>query len=410
MKIIEADSAFKLFCSFTLSSTDQEVLGLLYLPIIKSDAFSLYQYFLSLKFLNYPYIYHHDALTNLGFDESRFLNARSALEGIGLLESYRKKEKKSDDKIVYFYKLLPPANPKKFFSDVLFSNLLSSNIGKKRFFEVFNHFKIKDDFDEKDFINYTSQFKDIYMHQIVPENLVSPEDTQNIVDKKYKKINSFSIDLLKEKLIASNLNLQLNDSVLNNIADICNLYGIENDKCFELLIKNTDSDGKFYLDKFIDDCRLINNYVNESTSSSKELSDDFKANKLIKVLSEITPQYFLQIKFNMEKLPSYIYEEIEKLKTDFLLSNPLINVILDYSIRKTNNRFNSLFIDKVALTIKSSKIVEPYEAMVFLNSADFSNAKRKRTTSKISKKKIDDVADDDVSEKDILAIKDMINL
>ena len=408
MKIIEPDSAFKLLCSFTLSSTDQEVLSLLYLPIIKSDAFSLYHYFLSLKSVDYSYIYHDDALKNLGFDESKFLNARSALEGIGLLESFRKKEIKDDNKILYFYKLLPPANPKKFFSDVLFTNLLSTLIGKKRFFEVFNHFKIKDEFDEKQFIDYTSQFKDVYLHQIKATGVISSDDTEELADKDYKKVAAFTSEELKKRIQINNYQFIISEDLLNKVTDTCILYGIDLEKCLQLLSKNTDSDGKIYFDRFVDDCRLINNYITESSESSKELSNDSKANQLISVLTTITPQYFLQIKFNIKKLPPYIYEEIEKLKSDFNLPNSLINVILDYSIRKTNNRFNSLFIDKVALTIKSAKIVEPYEAMVFLNSSDFNAIKKKRTKS-VSKKKLSE-NEIEVSENDISAIKDMMNL
>ena len=70
MKIIEQDSTYRVHGEFTLSSTDQKVIAFLYLPIIKTDAFSLYEtlYSFSLDTSDLSMSYHDTLFAILGMD------------------------------------------------------------------------------------------------------------------------------------------------------------------------------------------------------------------------------------------------------------------------------------------------------------------------------------------------------
>ena len=135
MLILEEQSSFTLYRDYSLSERDRQVLSLLYLPIIKSDAFSLYFRLNDLSYLKLgqDYFYHQEVRNQLGLTIPSFLRARSLLEGIGLRETFRKTSFGDDDrkKVTYIYHLLPPASPKKFFSDLVLKSLLISEIGNK---------------------------------------------------------------------------------------------------------------------------------------------------------------------------------------------------------------------------------------------------------------------------------------
>ena len=72
-------------------------------------------------------------------------------------------------------------------------------------------------------------------------------------------------------------------------------------------------------------------------------------------------------------------EEIEKISSETHLPNAVINVVLDYSLKKTDGKFVSLYIDKVAFSLLGNDIQTPYDAMVYLNSQDVSKKKAKNT-------------------------------
>lgn len=101
MKILEKNSYCSIRQRFALSQTDHEVMSFLYLPVIKSDASSLYYalyHYASLNPLLGGFV-HEDLLDILGMNETDFMLARTKLEGIGLIEVYRKEERDSSSQV-----------------------------------------------------------------------------------------------------------------------------------------------------------------------------------------------------------------------------------------------------------------------------------------------------------------------
>ena len=321
MIFIEPNSVFSARVNFSLSLTDCDVLSSLYLPIIKSDAFALYHVLISISRFQFEYVSHDDIFNLLGYNESRFLDAKKNLEAIGLVETYRKKETSKDERIFYIYKILPPATPQKFFADVLYRNLLVSIIGKKKFFDLFNHFKIANTFTDDTFINLSAQFKDVFLSQITDEESINPDDISHILNKEYKSQQTFSFNELKDKLSSINYQFKLNENTVKKVIDTCVLYNVDLDSATKLILENTNLDGKFYIDKFIDASRTLHVYRPINNSSEKEIVGDSKTVQLIQIFTTITPQSLLQMKLNVNKLPSFMYEDIYKLKNDLQLSN-----------------------------------------------------------------------------------------
>lgn len=405
MKQLESNSCFSIVCDFTLSLNDEKVLSLLYLPIIKADSYSLYYSLLYRVDLieNNGYFYHDDFLNELGYSSSSFLKARERLEAIGLIEVYRKEK---DNNVLYLYKILPPATGKKFFNDLILKNLLNQNIGKKRFNYLSSYFSSSNNINQE-FNDVTANFRDVFTLNLDSQEPVLNEDDLIYKDKSYKKAISFNSEELKDLLNSENVPFS---SVKNDFAEIVNqaiLYSLTPVQTKDLIILSLDSDNTFYLKKFLDEARKINKYIKE-TDIEKEKTKLGKGNssKRIDVFESCTPQKYLQIYFKAE--PSkYMLYEVEKIRKDFHFSNGVINVILDYSLRRTNGEFSITYIEKVCFSLSKAEVKDTYDAMVYLTNREYELKNRNKannTTVKVQEPKKE--TEEELSDEEIDLLKE----
>ena len=259
MKIIEKDSTFNIYLDFTLSITDEQVLSFLYLPIIKTDAFSLYHvlYSFSLNKVGKQYFFHDQIFTLVGMDESRFLDARSRLEAIGLLETYRKENDNDTKTVTYIYKILPPATPKKFFDDPILRTSLNSFVDGKEYVRLKSQFLIQNDNRFESYQNTSTHFNDIFYIDI-NENEVSLNDNGLMnLSKNYKKQGEFSFKVLSKKLKDEMYTNKFSQEEKKKIQDIACIYSLTEDEACKLIIKNTTTDDVFVMDCFERDVKTL---------------------------------------------------------------------------------------------------------------------------------------------------------
>ncbi len=412
MRILEKNSFCKIQKQFDLSRSDEEVISFLYLPILKSPSTSLYIslfYYADLceklgGFLS------DDLLSTLGMSESDFLLCRSQLEAIGLLEVYRKEERDSANQVkaAYLYRLLPPASPKKFFNDVLLKSLLNEAVGNKRYFFLLSYFKADTDKLPEGYINVTTPFKDVFSPKVKEDDLSLSIVDQEMEDKTYKSQSDFDTKLLREKLKAIGYPLKDIKSQIKEIENICVLYSPDIDDVVSLICDNTDMDGIFYLDSFNRDIRNLRQFASpEREKDNNQAYGNSEISKIVEKFNLLTPDEYLSIMFNARPA-SFMLDEIEKIKKDLNFPNPVINVILDYCLRKTHGEFNTVFIDKVSYTLSAMDAKNAYDAMTKLNSRDFelSQVRRKKKTQdtlkpeKEEKKEEKQVSQDDLLDLD----------
>ena len=110
-------------------------------------------------------------------------------------------------------------------------------------------------------------------------------------------------------------------------------------------------------------------------------------------------------------------KEVEKLRRNFDFDNGIINVILDYSLKKTNKEFNSVLIDKVAFTLSANNVTDCYGAIVALKTRDFQvleNKKHKSTYSKAKKSAAEETdikeESEEITKDDLLALSKGLDL
>jgi replication initiation and membrane attachment protein DnaB len=95
---------------------------------------------------------------------------------------------------------ISPQRKNKFFNDVLLRTLLNQQVGNKRYYFLFNYFKVEDSKMEEGYVNITTPFKDVYK-PVVNEGDISLQPFDNeLVDKKYKCQGKFDRKELKQKL------------------------------------------------------------------------------------------------------------------------------------------------------------------------------------------------------------------
>jgi replication initiation and membrane attachment protein DnaB len=198
----------------------------------------------------------------------------------------------------------------------------------------------------------------------------------------------------------------------NSIVSLASIYGLSEDETYELVIKNTDIDQKFYINGFSKDIKRIKKFkVDKSDNSNVDQGDSNTAfSKYLRVFNNVTPVEFLATRFNCNP-PKFMIDELTVLKEDFGLNNSVINVVLDYSIKQTKGVFNQTFIEKVAATISENNIQDAYQAMVALNSRDFEKGKRKSKASEMKEKHVNnDSENDERKEDDLSDLKDFYDL
>lgn len=399
MKIIEQDSTYQVHGEFTLSSTDQKVIAFLYLPIIKADAFSLYEalYSFSLETSDVSLSYHDALLSILGMDEMRFLDARNHLEAIGLLETLRKESADINGKksVSYVYRVLPPATPKKFFDDPILRTALSSFVDQKQYLKLKSRFfmNTNDGFDS--YKDITSSFRDVYSLSVQENEAVLKDNGLLNLSKTYKRQSEFSFPLLKQKLREENYVGKITPEEKANILDLCSIYSVNEDEACDLILKNTTTDDIFVFEGFAKDVKMLKRYIPaHKDKDGNNYSSDGQNGKLIQLYSTISPKKLLQLYFNAEPA-GFMMDFLMKLKKECQIDDSVLNVALDYSLKNTNREFRENYIEKVVYSLSANNITNCYDAMVFLSNHDY-EARRAKS---VRKTKLGSNDDDEITEK-----------
>ncbi len=414
MNIIEPNSCFSIQMDFTLSETDFSVLALLYLPIIKSDAYLLYDVFYKMNDMIQleGKMTHEDFFEMTGFDSVRFLKAREKLEAIGLLETYRKENDTAQGRnVLYVYRVIPIASPKKFFRDPILKNLLQQNVSSRKYNRLLNYFKKDEDKALDDYDSVGARFHDVFSVALSEEDLNKVNDVE---EKKYKEISKFSSALLEEYLIASNLPVEKLKPYLNHIEDDAKLYGLDEKTVLRLIEESLDTEFNFYLDQFEAKARKQNSYIRQERENKDKVAlGKGESSKSVKIYTSTTPKQYLQAFFHAEP-STYMLKTVEDLRQRYGFDNGVINVILDYCLKKTGKEFNSLLIDKVASTLSAKEVNDCYSAIVFLKERDFkfSETKRKASSPKVKEMKKEEPEEekDEVTKEDLLKLSEGLGL
>lgn len=141
-----------------LNEVDQNVLTLLYQPLIGAFAHSLYLTLWCEAKMDQPYKKHQHLMNLTQFSLKDILSGRKKLEAIGLLKTLKKDGESSRE---YIYDLQLPLSPHAFFTDGFLSIYLFNRLGHSKFNEIRESFLIPQA-DSSGFTDVTASFSDVF--------------------------------------------------------------------------------------------------------------------------------------------------------------------------------------------------------------------------------------------------------
>ena len=222
-----------------LTEADRKVLISLYEPIIGSNALSLY--FTLWQDLDKCEVISNDLnhkhlMVILKLSLGDIVEARRALEAVGLLKSF---VKENDNLSEYLYELYSPLSAYEFFNHPVLSILLLNNIGEIEYRILTEYYK-KINIPKKDYVEITSTMNETFRS-------VTPYEKENEEIRRKSKLNInisnlIDFDLLTESLPKGLLNDKTfnkrNKELINQLAFVYNVDSIKMAEFIRLVIDN----------------------------------------------------------------------------------------------------------------------------------------------------------------------------
>lgn len=324
-RIIDSNSKFSIYASFTMSIDDINTMSLLYAPLIGSDAFMLYFGFHSLLERNNmksENITHQDFMEIYSFKNSEFIEARYKLEGIGLLITYQSNDGS------YLYYLCPPLTAKSFIKDATLGLFLYSKVRKETFDFIYNHFKI-DRIDTKMVTNITKAFDEVYDSNV--NNDSTYEKFGYILGKNPNmglviKNNKFDFNKFKKGINQDFLEVGVTKEFQKQIEDMAFVYKFNESEMIGLYTNSVNDFGLF-------DYRLLKKKAKVRFNELRNMDAPILVNKLdtdydklVDYLDNVSPADLLND--NLNQYPVEYLDTILQVYSDILMPRGVLNCMI----------------------------------------------------------------------------------
>ena len=365
-----------------LTDADRKYLISFYEPIIGHLAISLYLILINdleeSKGVSRDFTHHH--LMSLLKTPLKILKeAREALEATGLLKTYFKK----GDVNNYIYEIYSPLSPSEFFNHPILNIVLYNNIGATEYEYLKKQYqKLK--VDTKEYIDITKKLDDVMESGI----------NVSVVDVKERSINDIEVkdqvdfDLILSSIPKGIINEKVftkkTKELINNLAFI---YKMDTLKMIELIRSVLNEYGMIDKDNLRINARKVYQFNNGTLPTliyrsqpeylKSPVGDNSMRGKIIEMFEKLNPVDFLRNKYGGAKPTNRDIKLIENLIIDLEMPPAVVNVLLDYVLRKNNNKLATNYIETIAGQWKRAGLKNASEAM------DFAEKENKKFTKKL---------------------------
>ena len=387
----EENSLINIKAPYYLSSSDEEMLGLVYLPLLGVEAFSTYHLLLSLgKETSLSTLEVEDFALKLGIKTVNLTSIFTKLEALNLVSTYRKQE---DDRGVYLLLVKPPLKPFDFFirsSNESMRELVKNKVGERNFVIYKKHFKVEDKIDPS-YINISAEYSDVYIDNLDTSKasyLSGEELASYLQNEETKSKKKFDREVLREKLKELNVIFIQFDENYQEIERVCSLYDIDESIASKIISEHClTTEGFFSLDTFIKHAKNHNRYgfSRIEAKKSEEISSK-DINNLVRKMETLSPSEFLADLLRSQPTPSYL-SFINELSSTYKIPNPFINLVMSYTVNKCDGYINFEFARKVAISLASKEINTVLDGLSFLYNREEKVLKAKKKYSSSSKPK-----------------------
>lgn len=297
---------------------------------------------------------HHHLMTFLKTKLESIKEAREALEAVGLLRTYIKKDADINH---YIYELYSPISAYEFFNHPIFNIVLYNNIGEGEYNNLIKFYK-KPSFKYDDFEEVSSKLNDTFKSSV--GNIFNNED---IKDKNALKVQIDSLidfDMLMESIPNSVLSSKaLNKRMRELINSLAFIYNLDTLKLSEIIRLTIDENGMINKDLLVKEVRKYYEYNNGGSLPTliyRTQPDYLKApegnisnkGKMIYIFENTSPYDFLKSKYKNNNPTSRDLKLLEYLAIDLGMTPAVINVLIDYVLRINNNKLVKAFVETIA--------------------------------------------------------------
>ncbi|MBE6156473.1 MAG: hypothetical protein E7161_01885 [Firmicutes bacterium] len=400
-----------------LSDTDRSIVINLYQPLIGSLAVSLYFTLwndLGITNIMSRDLIHHHLMVVLKSGISNIKIARESLESFGLLKAYVKYGSIND----YVYELYSPLTPQEFFNHPILNVVLYNNVGEREYENLKTMYKTPRA-DLREYTDVTKKLDDVYdTSKFTLSNDLRDKTSNSIMVESRINFDEI-ISSIPKNIINERAFTKKTKDLINDLAFI---YNIDTLKMTELIRSvlneygNIDKNGlrivarKDYQFKNGTLPTLI--YRTQPDYLKNPLGDNSKKGRIINVFENTTPYDFLRHKYHGAKPTARDLKLLEKLVIDLELSPAVVNVLIDYVLRKNNNRLTDAYVETIAAQWKRAGLKTASEAM------DFAEKEHKKLQKKEVPKKAQSVetpiwfdkkiTDDNLTKEEEKELKDLL--
>ena len=361
---------YKVINKTILSENDKKNLISFYMPIIGCTAVSLY---LTLwQDLNYKeedsnILIHHHLMTLLKESKEVIYQARQSLEAVGLLKTYVKCENVK----TFIYELYSPLLPNEFFNHPILNIVLYNNIGSEEYDNLIKLYQ-KKKYDYSSYIDVTKKMDEVYKSENYNvKNDIKDRSINNITLN--SKINYEQISTSIPKNVMSDK--ALNKKSRELIDNLSFVYNFDTLKMIELIRGSLNEFGMIDKNALRLNARKSYNLSSNSLPTliyrtqpeylKKASGDNSLHAQIVSMFESISPYDFLKYK-NKGAIPTNKdLKLVESLLVDLELTPAVVNVLLDYCLRKNNNKLTNAYVETIAGQWKRADLKTAEEAMKF---------------------------------------------
>ena len=349
-----------------LNLEDRDNLVMLYEPIMGPLAISLYlTLWRDLKnnsFKSEEYNHHH-LMSIMKLDLKSIKEASCALESLGLLKTYVK----DGDVYSYVYELYSPMSPREFLNHPVLNVVLYNNIGKKEYDAIKKSYE-KKSMSLSEYKDITSSLNMTFASSnILPEVDAIERVKQSVLAKNVIDFDMLMASIPKDILNEKAFNKRTRE-LIENLAFVYNLDTLQ----FSEIIKNVINERGFIVAEELR--KLARNYYTYHNNGKlptlvyKEekpsgLENMSKRDKIIYVFENTKPYDFLKSKYHGITPTNRDLKLLETLCCDLNLKPAVVNVLIDYVLKKNDNKLNKNFVETIAGQWVRSGVKTAREAM-----------------------------------------------
>lgn len=338
--------AIEVRCIEHLSSEQRQSLNLLYGPLIGKNSICLYEFLGSIQ----NSVELEDVYLLLNINASQFDIARNHLEQYHLIETY---VHEADMLILLYAPLLPDS----FLCHETYSRLYLASVGAKCFDKV-KAMLYKDKTVSSSYTKVESPLDVSILDAWNESKEIAYEKVKPTIKQKY----DFDFATLfkgMDRIFPVRLRTSEN---LDRIAEMAKIYGI--------------------------DAKDMRKYVQRSTNPSthvfdlEKLKDMVMRNRKVMEVSKdpykMSPVKFLQNKQNGIPVVKSDQALIERLCKEFQFPIEVVNTLIEYTLRQTNQQFSQNYVEKVAASWVRLGVDSRQKALEIINESPVENKRDKK--------------------------------